>query len=175
MRHLTIEIANIADLATGSGALYKADPDLGELHRPIRKPLEFFKYLRNVYVGHFVSDLTEKTFEWMPQANVLLGSEEQDKQGVVSWFAFETAINTFADPATGHKIFESDTDLNYPPDLTRFLNFLGETVLAAIAYVTRLVSVTRSYIDVPDFEKDMFKLAMKAGETDFAVLTKKRR
>jgi hypothetical protein len=31
-------------------------------------------------------------------------------------------------------MFDSDTDLAYPPDLKRFLNYVGETVHAGIAY-----------------------------------------
>ncbi|XSC43789.1 hypothetical protein ACF1BQ_039235 [Bradyrhizobium sp. RDT10] len=120
LRHLIMEIANVADLAAISGALYKDHRDLGELHRPIREALEFFKYLRNVYVGHFVPDLTDKTFEWVPQTNALLGSIDPNEQLVVSWFALETAINTYSDPETGHKIFDSETDVNYPRDRTRF-------------------------------------------------------
>ena len=54
-------------------------------------------------------------------------------------FALETAINTYADPVTGHKLSISDTDLNYPPDHTRFLNFLGDTVLGSMAYITQLI------------------------------------
>jgi hypothetical protein len=175
LRHLIIEIGNVADLAAIAGALYKDHNELSDLHRPIRKALEFFKYLRNVYVGHFVPDLTDKTFEWMPQTNALLGSTEPNKQWIVSWFALETAINTYADPVTGHKIFDSDTDLNYPPDHTRFLNFLGDAVLGSMAYITQLVTVTRLYVDVPDQQDDMLKLAVAAGQTDFAVLTKGKR
>ena len=175
MRHLISEIANVADLATMASGLYKEHADLGELQRPIRKALEFCKYLRNVYVGHFVPDLTDKTFEWMPQTNAILGSAVPDEQLIVSWFAFETAINTYADPETGHKIFDTDTDLNYPPDQTRFLNFLGETVVAAIAYLTRLVKVARSHIDVPDIDEKMLELARAAGQTEFSILTKGKR
>ena len=79
-RHLIGEIANVADLAAMSAALYKDRPDLGELHRPLRKPLEFFKYLRNVYVSHFVPDLTDKTFEWIPHANAVISSDELVKE-----------------------------------------------------------------------------------------------
>jgi hypothetical protein len=175
MRHIIAEIANVAELAAISGALYKDNPNLGELHRPIRKALEFFKYLRNVYIGHFVPNLTDKTFEWIPQTNALLGSTKLDEQWFVSWFALETAINTYADPETGHKIFDSDTDLNYPPNRTRFLNFLSDTVLGSITYVTQLIAVTRSYVDVPDLHKNMIQLAVTAGQTDFAVLTKGKR
>ncbi len=175
IRHLILELANIADLATISSALYKNHPDLSELHKPIRKALEFFKYLRNVYVGHFVPDLTDKTFEWIPHANLVLGSTEPDKQLVVSWFALETAINTYSDTESGHKIFDSETDLNYPPDRIRFLDFLGNTVLGASSYVARLIPVTRSYVVVPDLAEDLIQLSVTAGRTDFSVLRKGKR
>ena len=50
-------------------------------------------------------ELTEKTLEWQPFANAFLGSTKLKEQFVVSWFALETAINTYADLETGHKIF----------------------------------------------------------------------
>ena len=175
MRHIMMEIANIADLASICGGLYKEHSDLGELHKPVKKALEFFKYIRNVYIGHFVPDLTDKTFEWQPFTNALVGSDDHDKQLVSSWFALETAINTYADPDTGHKIFESDTDLNYPPDRTRFLNYLGETALGALAYVARLIQISRTKFETPDVHADMFELAKIAGQTDFSVLTKRKR
>ncbi len=49
-RHLISELANTAELATISGAIYKEHPELGELHAPIKKGLEFYKYIRNQYV-----------------------------------------------------------------------------------------------------------------------------
>ena len=175
MRYLISEIANVADLAAISSGLYKDHPDLGDLQRPIGKALEFFKYLRNVYVGHFVPDLTDKTFEWMPQTNAILGSAVPNEQLAVSWFAFETAINTYADPETGHKICDTDTDLNYPPDYTRFLNFLGQTVIGAITYLAQLIVSARSHIDVPDINENMLELARVAGQTEFSILTKGKR
>jgi hypothetical protein len=44
IRHLIMAIANVAALAAISSALYKDHRDLGELHRPVRRALEFFKY-----------------------------------------------------------------------------------------------------------------------------------
>jgi hypothetical protein len=176
MRHLIMEIANVADLAAISGALYRDHPDLGELHRPIRGALEFFKYLRNLYIGHFVPELTDKTFEWKPETNTLLGSTTLNEQWIVSLFSLETAINTYADLEAGHKIFDSETDLLYPPDYTRFLDFLGETVSGSIIYLARLIAVTRAYVDIPDLHhENMLRLAIAAGQTDFVVLTKGKR
>ena len=175
IRHLILEIANIADLAAISGRLYKNHPNLGELYKATRTDLDFFKYLRNIYVGHFTPDLTAKTFEWLPYTNAFLGSNKLNKQLGISWFALETAINTYAAPETGHKIFPSDTDLNYPSDLTRFLNLLGETALDSMSYATKLVAVTRSYVTIPDLDKELLGLAITAGQTDFEFLTKRRR
>lgn len=174
-RHLILEMGNVADLASISGGLYKDHRELSELHNPIRKNLEFFKYIRNIYVGHFVPDLTEKTFEWMPQTYMAIGSDDVGKQNLVSLFALETAINTYADPETGHKIFSSDTDLAYPPDYRRFCDFMGETVVATLSYLKKLIDVSASYVAIPDFERDMLQLAMTAGKTDFSKLTKGKR
>jgi hypothetical protein len=45
----------------------------------------------------------------------------------------EALFNTFVD-GDRHKVFDGDTDLAYPLDLKRFLNYVGETVYAGIAY-----------------------------------------
>jgi hypothetical protein len=149
------------------GAHYKENPDLGKPYQEIRRGLELFKYLRNVYVGHFVPDLTNKTFEWIPFTNALLGGEKQNERFGVSWFALETTVNTYTDPNTGHKFFHSDTDLDYPPDHTLFPKFLENTALSSMDYVTQLVSAARTHLDVLDVQAEMLQLAFAAGQTDF--------
>ena len=175
IRHIMMEIANIADLASISGGLYSAHPDLSELYKPLRKNFELFKNIRNIYIGHFVPDLTDKTFGWQPFTNALVGSDNHEKQLFASWLALETAINTFADPETGHKIFDSDTVLIYPPHRSRFLNYLGETAVGALAYVALLIQISRTKFETPDVHADMLALAKIAGQTDFSVLTKGKR
>ena len=93
----------------------------------------------------------------------------------MSMFSLETAINTYTDPATGHKIFDSETDLNYPPDNTRFLNFLGETAIQSLEYSERLIEIAAGKVDIPDMKSEWLKLAKKAGKTEFRHLTKKKR
>jgi hypothetical protein len=173
-RHIMLEIANIADVAGISRAVYKNHPELGEMHAALSKAFEFFKYIRNKYVGHLVPDLTAKTFEWLPQAYVTLGKKDASHQLILSWFVLETAINTYTDPWSGHKIFDGETDLNYPPDRTRFLNFLGETAVNSLRYSALLIEVAAGNVDAPDMQKEWVSLAIKAGETDFEYLTKKR-
>ncbi|HEX8644501.1 MAG TPA: hypothetical protein VF702_11380 [Allosphingosinicella sp.] len=173
-RHVMLEIANIADVARIARTLYKDHPELGEMHVELSNAFEFFKYIRNKYIGHLVPGLTAKTFEWLPQAYGTLGRNDASHQLVLSWFVLETAINTYTGPSSGHKIFESDTDLNYPPDRTRFLNFLGESALGSLKYSAQLIKVAAGYVDVPHLQRDWISLAMKAGETDFEHLAKKR-
>ena len=174
-RHIILEIANIADVAAISRTIYKDHPDLGALHTELAKAFEFFKYIRNKYVGHLVPELTDKTFEWQPTAHQTFGKVEASNQLILSWFILETVINTYTDPTTGHRVFDSETDLNYPPDQKRFLNFLGETAEKALTYSERLIEVAASYVDVPDMENEWLELAMKAGQTEFEYLKKKGR
>lgn len=175
LRSIILEISNIADLAEQSGSLYKDDRRLGELHKQAKDGMDFAKYLRNKYVGHLVSGLADKTFEWQPYANKLVGSTDEQSATAISWFALETAINTYVTENDEHKVFDTETDLNYPPDQTRFLNFLGDTALRTLAYADELIAVSRDQFSVPDVEKDMLELAMKAGKTDFAYLRKGKR
>jgi len=174
LRHIMLEIANIADVSAISRAIFKDHPELGEMHAALAKPFEFFKYIRNKFVGHMVEDLTSKTFEWIPHAYSTLGKTDTAHQLILSWFVLETVINTYVDPATGHKIFGGETDLNFPPDRTRFLNYLGDAAEGSLRYAALLIEVTASYVDIPDLKNDLIPLAMKAGETEFKYLTKGR-
>ncbi|MVO18363.1 hypothetical protein [Parasedimentitalea huanghaiensis] len=173
-RYIMLEIANVADVAGISRTLYKDHPELATMHSELSKAFEFFKYIRNKYVGHLVPDLTAKTFEWQPHAYTTLGKEESGQPLLLSWWVLETVINTYTDPSSGHKIFEGETDLNYPPDQDRFLNFLGETVVKSLKYTTRLIEVTVEKVEIPDLENDWVQLAIKAGKTEFEYLAKKR-
>lgn len=173
-RCIMLEIGNIADVANMSRALYRSHGELSDMHAELSKAFEFFKYLRNKFVGHFVPELTSKTFEWLPQAYKTLGKMDAGHQLILSWFALETVINTYTDPENGHKIFDSETDLNYPPDRTRFYNFMGDTVEGALKYSELLIEISSSYVDIPDLQKNMIPIFMRAGETKFEFITKKR-
>lgn len=175
IRHIILEIANVADISILSRNLQKVHPDLSALYDPICEALEFFKYIRNKYIAHFVPDLSDKIFEWQPFSYNLLGRLDIGSHNVVSMFALETVINTYCDGENGHKIFDSEIDLSYPPDLTRFLDYVGVSTIGALSYIVRLIEISRSYVDAPDMETDWLQLAIKAGETDFKYLRKLKR
>ncbi|WP_019956179.1 hypothetical protein [Yoonia vestfoldensis] len=174
-RHIMLEIANIADLAGISRALYKDHPDLGKMNIELKESFSFFKYIRNKYIGHLDSDLTDKTFEWEPTANVTFGKLDAGKQFMLSWFILETVINTYSDPKTGHKIFETETALSYPPDEKRFFDYLGNTAEKSLKYSKRLIEVSASYVDLPDMKNEWVELSIKAGQTEFSYLNSKKR
>jgi hypothetical protein len=104
--------------------------------------------------------------------NAVLATLKAGYDVFLNYAIIETAINTFVD-GDRHRIFESDTDLGYPPDLTRFLNFLGNTVHAGIAYCEALAAAAVRHAELPDFESRLIELAIKAGNTDFRFITRK--
>jgi hypothetical protein len=175
VRHIMLEITNIADVADKSRALFKDHSDLGRLHGECVKAFDFCKYIRNKYVGHLEPELADKTFEWEPNAYHTIGQSSVGEQYFMSLFVLETAINTYVDPDTSHKIFDSETDLRYPPNEKRFYDFLGKTAEDALNFSDCLIEVTASYVEVPDMEKTWKSLAIKAGGTQFRYLAKRGR
>lgn len=172
IRSLLVAITNVADLELTARALYKAHPELGELATPHRKAFEFAKYLRNHTVGHLHPAVSAKAVEWRPELNEVLKGQDINSLTFVAMAVLETAINTFVNE-TGHRFFDTETDLVYPPDNTRFLNFLGATAHAAMAYVESLATVAAGAADLPDWQENLMALAKKAGGTTFKFITKK--
>ena len=170
LKQLLVSCANVADLEGISRGLYKDHPELNEIISTHRRGFEFAKYVRNIAVGHVNPALCRKAIEWRPELNAVLAAP--DAGAFLSYAILETAINTFVD-GERHKVFESDTDLAYPPDLTRFLNYLGETVHTGIAYCSALSAIAVSRAELPDYREKWFELAAKAGQTEFKFITQK--
>jgi hypothetical protein len=163
VKHLLLSCANVADLELISRGLYREHPEIGEIITPHRRNFEFAKYIRNIAVGHVNPALCRKAIEWRPELNAVLATPRAEGDVFLSYAIIETAINTFVD-GDHHRIFESDTDLGYPPDLTRFLNFLGNTVHVGIAYCEALAAAAVRHAELPDFHSNLFELAIKAGK-----------
>ncbi len=172
LKQLLVSCANVADLEGISRGLYKDHPELNEIISTHRRGFEFAKYMRNIAVGHVNPALCRKAIEWRPELNAVLATHDAGADAFLSYAVLETAINTFVD-GERHKVFESDTDLAYPPDLTRFLNYVGETVHAGIAYCSALSAIAVSRAELPDYREKWFELAAKAGQTEFKFITRK--
>lgn len=170
-----LAIANVADLEGTCRSLYEKHPELADIYRPKRRQFEFAKYLRNKLVGHFHEGLSAKILEWKPEVYQVLVDNLEGGATYVNYAALETAINTYVDAEDKHRFFDSETDLNYPPDHQRYLNFLGDTVHAAIAYTAKLAEVAAAAADFPNFQQEWVELSVKAGRTDFKFLSKNGR
>ena len=173
-KHALLALANTYDLELTVRRAYRAHPDLSALYRPLEKRLAFARYLRNIYVGHINPDLIGKALEWKPELRTLLAMTENDDliNIHINLAVLETAINTYVDSEGGHKVFEGDTDLQYPPDETRFLIFLTEAVRGAIAFLKALTTAVHTHISPPSSTSENIQLFMKAGATDFRFITK---
>lgn len=172
LKHLLVSCANVTDLELICRPLYKDHPAISEVITPHRRNFEFAKYIRNIAVGHVNPALSHKTLEWRPELNAVLTQPGAPAEVFLSYAVLETAINTFVDDER-HRIFDSDTDLAYSPDLTRFLNFLGATVHVGIAYCEAVAAAALKRANLPDFNENWLELSAKAGATDFAYIKRK--
>ena len=167
---------NLCELEKTIGPIYEDHRELSTKFREFRKEAELFSYLRNKFTGHLTPDLIDKTLEWQPLILLTLNRDYDPKVILLyNFWLLETAINTYVDESGKQKVFEGDTDLAYPPDKERFeKTFLGSIELAS-DFLSSLESILKSTISLPTLEKDLFKLAMEAGQTEFSYLTKKQR
>jgi hypothetical protein len=166
-----VALANIADFEPKLRSTYKLRPEPSAIIKPLHANLQFAKYLRNKFVGHIHPDLVAKAIEWQPTLRQLSGRLDDPKCSLlVNLWLLETTINTYVDETGKHKVFDSETDLIYPPDLKRFLTFLEVTIRGSIAYLKLLNELWAPKFKVESDGRLDLELAMKAGETEFKYL-----
>lgn len=173
LKNALFTLANVYDFERTIRATYRCHHELSFTFGQIKRHLEFAKYLRNKLVGHIHPDLVDKTVEWQPGLRYLaLYLNDPKIMMVANLWLLETAINTYADANQNHKFFESETDLTYPPDYKRFINFLEISVRISIKYLNDLCAIWLSEIPPPHPEKFDQDLWIKAARTKFDFLTK---
>lgn len=168
-----IALANVVDLASATKSLYRDAPEVSEQFKRIESAVQFARYLRNIFIGHHNDQLLDKALEWKPEIRTLVAAEES-VSGVIELFILETAINTYVNDDGCHRIFDSETDLVYPPNIQRFNHFLEQTIRGAISYLDALIVVLLNGYIAPSFA-DSMPLFVKAGSTDFGFVTKGKR
>lgn len=168
-----LSLANVVDFERTVRDLYKQNTTLSAVFSENLRYYEFAKYLRNKLVGHIHADLIEKAVEWKPELKYLATRmDEPEIMFLANLFVLETAINTYVGTDGKHKVFDSETDLTYPPDWKRFSGYLLASVRSAVHYLRDLCEVLRTAIDHPTPGKVDLELWLKAGETNFAFLKK---
>lgn len=168
-----VALANFSEFENSQRPRYRSNPQLSESIASSKKALVFSKYLRKKYVGHVRLDLVQKAIEWKFELPFLADKMGQPEvMFLCNIFLLETAINTYVDENGNGKFFESETDLNYPPDRSRFFSYLETTIRAALAYLNMIIEMLSKEFEQPEDSQKMFELAMKAGKTDFEYLAK---
>lgn len=166
-----VALANVADFEPAIRPTYKIQPEPATIIKPLRKNLAFSKYLRNKVIGHIHPQLVAKAIEWQPILHHAPGHLSDPKFVVlVNIWLLETAINTYVDEDGSHKVFDSETDLMYPPDWKRFVDFLEVTIRGSLAYLQQLNELWAPKHAPADAEAFDLDLAIKAGKTEFKFL-----
>ncbi len=103
---------------------------------------------------------------------ILENMDDEKVMHMVNLFILETAINTYVDADGNHRVFDSETDLAYPPNNTRFLIFLTKVIRSTIQYLNMYIDLT-----VPNMKGEIdnswnVEHAFKAGKTDFKFIKK---
>ena len=167
---------NLCDLEKSIRSMYSQYIGLSKKFNTFKANAELFSYLRNKFAGHLTNDLIEKALEWKPELKIMLDKEYDPMiVSVFNFFFLETAINTYVDDQGRHKLFDSETDLLYPPDEKRFRETLLKSINDASEFLEALEQVLRPQVSIPETIEEEFKLFINAGGTDFEYLRKGKR
>jgi hypothetical protein len=82
----------------------------------------------------------------------------------------EAAINTYVKPDGCHKLFESETDLVYLPDLKRYLIFLTHEVRSGIEYLEVLSCELGNKIEMLGDTQQDLEHWLGAGKKTLSIL-----
>lgn len=169
LKNTLIIISNFSDFELELRFLYSENPNISRIYTSISKNIEFFKYLRNKYVGHLKKELIEKAIEWRPE---LLYSNTMEHSTIINLYLLETAINSYCNGEGKNKIFESDIDLFYQPDLNSFYKYLQETIEKSSEYLEGIIKLLKSKMQLKDPNKIDYSDFIEAGKTQFKFIKK---
>jgi hypothetical protein len=167
-----VALANVTDFETALKPTYRAKPEPSELFKPLQKNLVFAKYLRNKFVGHIHASLITKAIEWQPLLRKV-SSDLNDPKAMllVNIWLLETTINTYVADDGSHRVFSGETDLMYPPDWYRFLDFMENTIRGSILYLQLLNKLWAPELIAAQQTGSEIESALEAGKTNFRFLS----
>ncbi|MBW4528539.1 MAG: hypothetical protein KME18_25785 [Phormidium tanganyikae FI6-MK23] len=168
-----VAIANLVDFELTVRPMYAEHRNLSAIYAKASKEYEFAKYLRNKFIGHIKPELLGKAIEWKPEIRYMLkDTDKPEVMFIYNLWVLETAINTYTKPDGTHKIFESETDLVYPPDRKRFLIFLTHVIGSGIEYLEALSAAIGQGIEMLDHTQQDLEDWLAAGKTEFEYIKK---
>ncbi|ORM61561.1 hypothetical protein PRCB_11070 [Pantoea rodasii] len=170
-----ISVANLVDFELTVRTIYREHPQLSVRYRQSVNEFEFAKYLRNKFVGHIKPELIEKAIEWRPEMRFFLDKmSDNHAMAFYNQWILETAINSYVKLDGTHKIFSSETALDYPPDNTHFLIYMTKIIKDGISYLEELIALMNIDYETlcnPKPEEKLL-LGITAGKTSFEFIKK---
>jgi hypothetical protein len=168
-----LTVANLYDFEVTIKPIYRDFRELSAKYKEHLKQYTFSKYLRNKFVGHIKPELITKAIEWKPELRYSLNRVgEPEIMFIFNLFILETAINTYVDKDGGHQLFNTETDLVYPPDFDRFMKFLTITIRSAIEYLEQLSNALGESVEKLTPQEQKLDHWKKAGQTQFEFIRK---
>lgn len=168
-----VTVANLVDFELTVRAIYSEHRELSSIYDKTSKENEFIKYLRNKFVGHIKPELLTKAIEWKPELKYMIKNiDDPEFMFVCNLWILETAINTYVNSDGTHKIFDSQIDFIYPPDIERFLIFLTQVIKYSIKYLNALINILNSEIKSSDKIVENDKDWRIAANTNFKYIRK---
>lgn len=171
-----LALYNLCEFERSIRTMYADHQELSALFDDCSANVKFFSYLRNKFTGHITDDLIDMTLVWKPELSLTL-AQDQDAETILiyNYWVLETAINTYVDASGNHKIFDSETDLNYPPDWERFETTLLITIDQALNFLSAVEAIIKPTISQSTTEEEKMGLFAQAGRISFTYLTKRSR
>ena len=142
IKNTFLTVSNFVDFELTIRSMYQNSPGLSKIYKKADKQFQFAKYIRNKFIGHIKDELIQKSIEWRPELKYML--DKKDMGYFYNLFILETVINTYVDTNGKHKIFTGDTDLIYPSDMSRFLEYLYFIVQTAIEFLMELSNILKN-------------------------------
>ena len=162
VRGVLVCLTNLEDLRRAAGPLLIGEAELAGRGRDLSRRVEVVRRLRNSLAGHICADVVLAAVREEP---ILFGDgmPEESVLELARIRLVEAAFNTLVDAAGVPLVFGGDTDLVYPPDMKRLLDWLEELIVDSVAYLDLLLAHLRGGIASVKTFADLMEQYQRVG------------
>jgi hypothetical protein len=164
-RNVIVSLHNLKD--SMNRIRVNGDNDFLSKGRVLKKQLDFITHIRNKGVGHLDKNLLERGAQWIPQ---IFHEQSKDNHEFIIFECYravmESAINSYLNEEDKQKVFDTEIDFMYPPDVELFFDFLSKIVKDSISWLCEAINIIKSEIFFHTNE-DVQELGVVAGKTNF--------
>lgn len=163
IRNVFVVLVNVDDVRREVAALVRTNAPLVASTRSLGQRLQPVRRLRNVVGGHLSNEIVEIALREEPIL-LLAGMNPEAIQYLSAIRIVDAALNHYLDPAGNPLIFGGDTDLVYPPDMERFLTWLGTLVGDTLSWLDVCVTEVGRQVDFVTDKGELMSRYRFAGQ-----------